>query len=162
MSLQYKFFRVPVKSAEQWEDEINRFLRSVKVVHIERKFVEQGENSFWALAIEYLSGVAGSQAGMDTRKRAKVDYKELLSPEDFSVFVKLREWRKSVASQEGVPVYVIFTNDQLAQIVEKRVVTLADLEKIDGVGDSRIDKYGKDVIRIVSDTIPSDQKNKEE
>ena len=162
MSLQYKFFRVPVKSLEQWEDEINRFIRSVKVVHIERNFIDQGENSFWALAIEYLSGDVGSQAGMDTRKRAKVDYKELLSPEDFSVFVKLREWRKSVASHEGVPVYVIFTNEQLAQIAEKRVVTLADLEKIDGVGESRINKYGKDVIKIVSDTVPLVQKKREE
>jgi superfamily II DNA helicase RecQ len=162
MSLQYKFFRVPVKSMELWEDEINRFLRSVKVVHIERKFIDQGENSFWAMAIEYLSGVAGPQAGMDPRKRAKVDYKELLSPEDFSVFVNLREWRKSVASQEGVPVYVIFTNEQLAQIAEKRVVTLADLEKIEGIGESRIAKYGKEIIKIVSNTAPGAYEKREE
>lgn len=131
------------------------------MVHVERKFIDQGENSFWALAIEYLSGEAGFQAGMGTRKRPKVDYKDLLSADDFSIFVKLREWRKNAASKEGVPVYVIFTNEQLAQIAEKRVSTPADLEKIDGVGKSRIAKYGKDVIKIVLETVPKPQEESE-
>ena len=153
MSFQYKFFRIPVISSEAWEEELNRFLRSVKVVHVQREFIDQGENSFWTLAVEFVPLESGSSSGIESRKRERIDYKEQLSPEDFSIYLKLREWRKNIASQEGVPAYVVFTNDQLAKISEKRMVTPAELEKIDGVGESRAAKYGQDIIRIVSEAI---------
>jgi hypothetical protein len=38
-----------------------------------------------------------------------VDYKEVLKPEEFEVFSRLREWRKGVAEKEGVPVYTVLT-----------------------------------------------------
>ena len=57
MAPQYRFFRIPVQSTEKWEEDMNRFLRSVRVVHVQREFVDQGENSFWAMAIEYMQMV---------------------------------------------------------------------------------------------------------
>jgi len=132
---------------------MNRFLRSVRVVHVQREFVDQGENSFWAMAIEYMQMVPGSTHGA-SRKQAKVDYKALLSADDFAVFARLREWRKGAAAEEGVPVYTIFTNEQLAKIAEANVQTQADLAEIDGVGKSRIAKYADAVIEIVSPSTP--------
>jgi len=61
-----------------------------------------------------------------------------LSQEDFALFVKLRDWRKQAASLEAVPVYTIFTNEQLAAIAQKRTATLSDLKTINGVGESRV------------------------
>ena len=152
MALQYKFFRIPIQSMVPFEEEINGFLRSVRVVHVQREFVDQGENSFWALAIEYMP-----IAGGDSRKRARVDYKTLLSPEDFTVFANLRGWRKGVAAEEGVPVYAIFTNEQLAKIAESRIQTPTGLAEIDGVGKSRISKYAEAVIEIVTQAHPDSQ-----
>lgn len=152
MTLQYKFFRIPVQSAAAWEDEVNRFLRSVRVVHVQRDFVAQGENSFWALAVEYMPADGRSPGGNDSRRREKVDFKAILSPEDFAVFARLREWRKEVAAEEGVPVYAIFTNEQLAKIAELRPVKAADVAAIDGIGASRIDKYAQTVVDMVSST----------
>jgi hypothetical protein len=37
-----------------------------------------------------------------------VDYKEVLKPEEFEVFSRLREWRKGVAEKEGVPDFVVW------------------------------------------------------
>ena len=156
--MQYKFFKIPVKSIEVCEEEINRFLRSVKVVHLQRDWVDLGENSFWALAVEYLPVTPGTTRGAGSRKRPKVDYKEVLSDEDFAVFARLREWRKGVAAEEGVPVYTIFTNEQLAGIAEDKARSLADLGKIDGIGDARIAKYGDAVIRLVAAALPETPK----
>ena len=156
MALQYKFFRIPILSVELWEEEINRFLRSVRVVHVQREFVDRGENSFWALAIEYMSTDGGTAIGGDSRRR-RIDYKTVLSPEDFVVFAKLREWRKEVAAEEGVPVYTIFTNEQLAKIAEGRVQTQSGLAEIEGIGKSRITKYGSAVIEIVSAMLPDEK-----
>ena len=36
-----------------------------------------------------------------------MDYKEVLKPEEFEVFRRLRDWRKATADKEGVPVYVV-------------------------------------------------------
>ena len=71
-----------------------------------------------------------------------MDYREVLPPQDFAVFVKLRDLRKELAQAESVPVYLIFTNEQLAQMVQGKVETKAALEKIEGIGEARLEKYG--------------------
>ena len=58
--------------------------------------------------------------------------------------------RKEIAQVEGVPVYTIFTNEQLAQMVQSRATTKAALEKIAGVGDARIEKYGGRMLEVLS------------
>ena len=86
-----------------------------------------------------------------------MDYKEILKPEEFEVFSRLREWRRNVAEKEGVPVYTVLTNDQLAQIVQKKINSKASLREIDGVGDVRIEKYGNALLELlVSSDLPKD------
>jgi hypothetical protein len=91
--------------------------------------------------MDYIDGQTTASGG-DRGVRGKVDYKEVLSPEGFTVFSKLRDLRKEIAQAEAVPVYTIFTNEQLAQMVKARATTKADMEKIAGLGDARIEKYG--------------------
>jgi superfamily II DNA helicase RecQ len=66
------------------------------------------------------------------------------------LFAQLREWRKSEAAEIGVPVYTIFTNEQLAKIAEQKIRTKAGLQEIEGVGEAKVKKYGEAVIEIVS------------
>ena len=162
MTVQYKFFVIPVKDIAAAESDLNRFLRSVRVLTVHRDFVSQGENAFWSLSVEYLSNGAPSSGTSDAASRkSRVDYKAVLPPEDFSVFARLREWRKTVAEKEGVPVYTIFTNDQLAAMVTKRVATLADLGGIDGVGDARLSKYGTEILRLIQEAVGKPEENVE-
>ncbi|KAF0159730.1 MAG: HRDC domain-containing protein [Syntrophaceae bacterium] len=127
---------------------MNAFLRSVRALTIDKEFVSHGENSVWCLAVEYLPQ-AGEKDFKKSDNRNKTDYREILSAEDFVLFVKLRDWRKQAAVQEAVPVYTIFTNEQLAAIAQKRTATLTDLKTIDGVGESRAGKYGDAIMKIV-------------
>ncbi|MDF1591101.1 MAG: HRDC domain-containing protein [Desulfobacterales bacterium] len=135
---------------------MNRFLRSARVLTVHREFVDQGDNSFWCLAVEYLGGSPEQESGKGVKKRNQIDYKEVLSPEDFALFVRLREWRKGMAANEAVPVYTIFNNEQLAAISEKKIATLADLQKLEGVGEARVRKYGEAVVKIVKQASGSD------
>jgi superfamily II DNA helicase RecQ len=146
MASQLKFFVIPIRELEAVEAEVNRFLRSVRVVHLQREFVPQGDNSFWSLAVEYLADGASGP-----RRRARIDYKEVLSPEAFGIFATLREWRKAKAAREAVPVYTIFTNEQLAEIAKKQATTKTGLQAIDGIGEARVKKYGDEVARLVAD-----------
>lgn len=148
MTIQYKFFTIPIKATQEVETELNRFLRSQRVLTVHREFVSQGENSFWTMAVEYLS-----DGGDDTRKpsgKKRVDYREVLSPDDFALFVKLRDWRKQAAEKEAIPVYTIFTNEQLAAFAKKKVTSKVEMKEIPGVGEARMRKYGDAVLGIVS------------
>ena len=45
--------------------------------------------------------------------RGKVDYREVLSPEEFAAFVKLRTLRQTIAKDDAVPVYMIDRKQRL-------------------------------------------------
>ena len=51
-----------------------------------------------------------------------------------------------------MPVYTIFTNEQLAQMVTEAGATKAALEKIAGVGDARVEKYGPRFLELLGET----------
>ena len=114
-----RFFTVPAHASDKAQEELNRFLSSHRVLAVDRRWVDQGENSFWALCVDYLVSSAGSgPAGKDGSSRNRIDYREKLDRESFAVFAKLRELRKQIAPAEAVPIYIVFTNDQLAQMVQ--------------------------------------------
>jgi hypothetical protein len=116
--------------------------------------VDQGSNSFWAVWVDYLETGAvtppsnGAPAG---GSKKKVDYKERLSPEDFDVYLQLRTLRKDLAAEDGVALYAVFTNEQLAQAVERRVRSKSDLQQIAGIGEARADKYGPRIFALLNE-----------
>ena len=152
--MQLKLFIVPVKNLALPEGEMNAFLRSHRVLAVRKEFVCDGENSFWTFCVEYLESAPAGMAAPGS-KLPKVDYKELLKPEEFEVFSRLRDWRKGVAEKEGVPVYVVFTNEQLAEMVKKKASSKTALKEIEGVGEARIEKYGAGVLeRLEFNPVP--------
>ncbi|HDS15442.1 MAG TPA: hypothetical protein ENN66_02255 [Proteobacteria bacterium] len=77
-----------------------------------------------------------------------MDYREILEPETFAVFDRLRAWRKEQAAGEGLAPYVILTNEQLAAIARLDEISLAALGRIDGIGEARLQKYGAAVLAV--------------
>ena len=147
----YRFFTIPIQSLEVGEAELNGFLRNHKILSVDRRWVEQGSSSFWSFCVDYLDGASnGAVSGKPGNLRGKVDYKDVLSPEEFAVFARLRDLRKEIAQAEAVPVYTIFTNEQLAQMVQTKATSKSALEKIAGVGDARIDKYGARMLEVIT------------
>ncbi|MCX8743987.1 DNA helicase RecQ [Snodgrassella sp. B3882] len=61
---------------------------------------------------------------------------------------KLREWRKNRARQNNVPAYTIFADRTLQDLVQHPPTTLADLNQIYGLGESKIKNFGQDIIAI--------------
>lgn len=149
MAVQLRFFNIPIQQIEPAEEKLNTFLKTVRVADMERVFVDQGIKSFWTVAVEFHTPGSQSKETSADRK-AKIDYKAVLSPEEFALFAELREWRKEAAAGEGVPVYVIFTNEQLAAMAKEKPASPGKLRAIEGVGEARIEKYGSAVSRIIS------------
>jgi len=135
--MQFKSFFIPARYDNGECEECNRFLRSKKILSVDRQFTTEGNISGWALLVNYLD-VDGER---EQRKKPRVDYKQLLSEKDFKLFTVLRQKRKELAEREGVPVYQIFSNEQLAEIAKSKITVTSELAKIAGVGEAKIGKY---------------------
>jgi superfamily II DNA helicase RecQ len=144
-----RFFVVPVHDSSAFEQDLNGFLARHKVVSIDRHLIDQGANSFWAICVDYLSHTPGDGSQNLNLSRNRVDYKTILSPEEFVVFSRLRELRKELAQTEAVPVYALFTNEQLAQMVQRRCRSKTDLAQIEGIGESKVDKYADRILPLL-------------
>ena len=148
--MSYRIFTIPIRNPRAAEMELNGFLGSHRVLTVDRRWVDRGEDSFWVFCVDYLETAGqGPPSFKGGPSRNKVDYREVLSAEDFAVFARLRELRKQLAQAEAVPVYAVFTNDQLARMVKARATSRAALESIAGVGDARIEKYGPRVLEFL-------------
>ena len=80
-----RFFVVPVHDSGSFEQELNGFLASHKVVSIDRRLIDQGLNSFWSICVDYLSHTPGETNRNPNLSRNRIDYKAILPPEEFAV-----------------------------------------------------------------------------
>lgn len=79
--------------------------------------------------------------------RAKVDYKQVLTESQFAVFSRLREIRKALANEDGVPAYAVFTDEELAGICRLAELTEKSLATLPGIGEKKIIRYGKSMLK---------------
>lgn len=145
--MQHRFFMISVANPTEAEAELNDFCQQQRIANIEKQFVADGANSFWSICVTWLTG-SEPLAGKGKRK-AKIDYKEILNDDDFTIYAQLRDLRKEIANREGTPAYNVFTNEQLAQIVQQRVSTKTALLSLEGVGKTRIKKYGDEFLEAM-------------
>lgn len=146
----FAIFQISIHDDGSQASELNSFLASHRVLTVEKRFVDVGSNSFWSFCVDYWAvGIGATKTPRSNVGRIRVDYKEQLSPEDFAIFAKLRDWRKAISQTEAVPVYAVFSNEQLAQIARTRVATKSDLAAIEGVGDAKVSKYGEQVLNLL-------------
>jgi ATP-dependent DNA helicase RecQ len=77
------------------------------------------------------------------------------TPADFPaeaqpLFERLRAWRAAVAKDQKLPAYVIFHDATLRAIAALRPSTLAELGTVSGVGQSKLDKFGQQVLETLA------------
>jgi predicted GIY-YIG superfamily endonuclease len=70
-----------------------------------------------------------------------------LSP---SLLVSLRQYRTDQAYLRAVPPAAVFSNKLLTSIVSSRPSTLTALQKLHGIGPTRCQNYGRDIVRFVN------------
>ena len=69
---------------------------------------------------------------------------------DEGLFERLKAWRLERARDDEVPAYVVFTDATLELIAEHRPGDERALRAISGVGPSKIERYGDDVLALVA------------
>jgi len=144
-----RFFNIGAMYPTAGEEALNAFLASHRVLTVEKHFVPQAGESYWSVCVSVIDGGVRS-SGSGGAKRERIDYREVLTDADFAVYASLRGLRKTMAEAEGVPPYALFTNEQLAEMVTRRILTLAAMGEIDGVGKARLEKYGEAFLALLT------------
>jgi ATP-dependent DNA helicase RecQ len=72
-----------------------------------------------------------------------------LSEADAAVFEQLRAWRAAAAKEQGVPAYVIFHDATLREIAVQGPASLAELARVNGVGEAKLAKYGQQILDLL-------------
>ena len=70
------------------------------------------------------------------------------------LFDALRAWRTERAREEEKPAYVVASDATLTAIAAARPGSLASLERVNGIGPAKLDKYGPDILAIVAAAAP--------
>lgn len=144
--MKYKLITIEALHPERGEQELNSFLGSHKIISVEKKCCQTKQQLYWTFAICYEG--AGYKGG--EKKRGTIDYKEVLSEDDFTKYARLRELRNDLAKEYAKPPYAIFTNEQLARMVVDKVSSSSALAKIDGIGKARLEQYSEKFLPLLS------------
>jgi len=146
--MQFAFFSIPADNDSVLSEELNRFLRSHRVISVQRELSQRDTAPCWRICVEYLEGPMLT-SNTRLKRVPRVDYKEILSESDFKVFVRLRDVRKELAARDAAPVYAVCTNEHLAEMAKRRVSSLAEIQQIDGFGEAKTEKYGEAFIQAM-------------
>ncbi|WP_287282085.1 DNA helicase RecQ [Treponema sp.] len=72
---------------------------------------------------------------------------------------ELRKWRKKIAEELNVPPYVIFGDRTLFSIAENKPKKEAELLNCYGIGKSKTEKFGWNILRIVKNSLKNSSAN---
>ena len=100
----------------------------------------------------FLEGIVPGAAGPAPKpKAAREAARDALSPEEQALFDRLRDWRKGRAAELGQPAYCVFTDATLSAICQARPSAGSELAAVPGVGATKLDKFGEEVLALVAD-----------
>jgi ATP-dependent DNA helicase RecQ len=72
------------------------------------------------------------------------------SPGEEAVFQALREWRRGVAKEHGVPAYTVLHDSSLREIAQRQPDDASGLLGVSGIGAAKLARYGESIVEIVS------------
>jgi len=91
----------------------------------------------------------GERVEVDGR-RARLARPDLPVPEaDNDLVTALKAWRLERARRDGVPAYVVLHDSHIEEIARRAPATLRELASCPGIGPTKLDRYGDEILAIV-------------
>ncbi len=147
MKMPIRIFTLPFNEETQTfhDDIVSQFCLNKRVHKIESKFFTRNHQPFWTIAVYYGQILLEEKTAGDKAESPE----NRLDDQQKVLLIRLKEWRKEVAGEAGLPVYMIATNTQLVSVIIQKCVSMEGLKLVRGFGKTRIEKYGKRVTDIV-------------
>jgi ATP-dependent DNA helicase RecQ len=89
--------------------------------------------------------LAVPRLSLSTNKKSKLDSRNY----DRALFAKLKHLRKSIAEQDDVPPFVVFSDASLADMAESLPQSSSMFLDISGVGQTKLERYGERFLGVI-------------
>ncbi len=76
---------------------------------------------------------------------------------DPQLFAMLKDLRKKIAKKHNLPPFVIFQDPSLADMSIQYPISLEELQKIQGVGQGKARRYGKEVVALIKQYVEENE-----
>ena len=96
----------------------------------------------------WLSWVTGP--GQPSRFLSELGIQQPARPVPSKLYSELKQWRLERARADEVPAYVVFTDATLEAIASSRPQTRGELAALSGIGPSKLDRYGPDILALLA------------
>lgn len=93
------------------------------------------------------------------RRALQPDEEKLLEEYDEQLFATLKDWRTKQATAQSVPAYVILPDKTLKLIAATLPKDTQQLSQISGIGTQKLEKYSKDILKLLQEEPHSGLKN---
>lgn len=103
---------------------------------VDKQLIQSEGSAYWSFCVSYLDETTGGS-------KERVDYRQLLEPDAFNRFARMRELRKKIAQEDGVPAFGIFTDAELAALAEFETLDREKMLSVKGIGEKKVEKYGQ-------------------
>ncbi len=90
---------------------------------------------------------------LDTAARAAKSDKLTSKNYDKKLFAKLRKLRKSIADEDGLPPYVVFSDATLIDMAEILPTSYGEMLAVSGVGQRKLEKYADPFLDLIQEHI---------
>ncbi|GGG60601.1 HRDC domain-containing protein [Epilithonimonas arachidiradicis] len=143
--MKVQVFRIRISDEFQASDEavVNDFLSRYDILNMNSELI-QGEINYWSVFINYQE-----KTKQVNSNKLNINSEEELSDEEKIIYNKLKEWRYEKSKELNQPPYIIFHNIHLMSIAKFKPYNLQDLEQINGLGESKIRRFGAEIIEVL-------------
>jgi len=146
--LKLKVFTLRFSGSIQGFDDkpLRDFIADKEVIEFSEHFFTHENTPFLTILIAYRS-----IESLESRRYVKqTDPRLEFDGVEKEAYDALRAWRAAAAKMEGIPVYMITNNKQLAKMIRLKPTSREALGGVEGVGEAKIAKYGDQVLEILS------------
>ena len=175
--MQVKLFntRIDAETIAADQRAINSFMETVTVKSTATQFVN-GAPDFWSILIFYENNE--DQKPQKAKMKEPTIKEETISPgeittsvettkpsktakpveeddtplteEENQILLALKTWRKDKANELQQPEFMVFSNATLQGLAKAKPRKVTELNKVKGIGDAKITRYGDDLMAILN------------
>ncbi len=143
-----------------WRDLQQYVIQMINQGVLEIRFHENGRLMLTPMAKKVLFEGEKIQLARLIKEKQAVPVKESLTDVTGALFERLRQLRSSIAKEESVPAYIVFSDATLKDMEAKKPQTLDELTMVSGVGQAKLDKYGERFLEILQSKKQTSTKRK--
>jgi ATP-dependent DNA helicase RecQ len=136
------------QSDAHWHNVINQLIHQglLRVDITQNAILKLTEASRAVLKGEVVINLAVPRLSVDLAKKSKLDKRNY----DKALFAKLKHLRKTIAEQDDVPPFVVFSDASLADMAEQMPDSRTSFLAISGVGQTKLERYGERFLAAIA------------